>query len=107
MSRIFQVFTGFCYWDATRVHPTLASTEGLYAPDIKFAEAPDYVREGWGFDPSAEGDARFIEPTPPPGWRYDRDTGTFYPDSGYIPPETETEDMQAALGLLGVTPEEG
>jgi len=76
--KIMQIFNGLCHWDATAKHPTLESTEGLYAPDIQFVEAPDYVREGWGFEPTAEGDARFIEPTPPEGWGYDRETGTFY-----------------------------
>ena len=83
--RIFQTLQGFCHWDATIQHPTLESTEGLYAPNIKFIEAPDYVREGWGYDETAEGDERFIEPTPPEGWLYDRATGTFYPDPDYAP----------------------
>ena len=76
--KVFQVFCGFCHWDATRVHPTLESTEGLYAPDIKFVEAPDYVFEGWGFDETKEGDDRFIMPSAPEGFEYDPETGTFY-----------------------------
>lgn len=82
--KIFQVHN-ICHWNATLQCPALESILDLYMPDIKFVEAPDYVREGWGFNPSAEGDARFIEPTPPSGWRYDRDTGTFYIDPGYTP----------------------
>lgn len=105
--KIFQVNNGFCYWDATRQHPTLDSTAGLYAPTIEFVEAPDFVFEGWGFDSTEEGDTRFIQPTPPEGWSYDPATGTFYPNEPPILPETELQDAQAALVLLGVTPEEG
>lgn len=83
--KVFRIFQSLCHWDATPQHPTLNSAEGLYAPDIVFVEAPDYVREGWDYDETAEGDARFIEPTPPEGWLYDRKTGTFYPDPSPIP----------------------
>ena len=76
--KIFQIFKGICYYDTTPVHPTLESTEGKYPPDVLFVEAPDYVFEGWGFDPTKEGDERFIKPTPPEGWFYDEATGTFY-----------------------------
>ena len=82
--KVFQVFQGLCYWDATTQHPAFESTDGLYAPDILFVGAPDYVSEGWGYDETAEGDARFIEPTPPEGWLYDRETGTFYSDPSPI-----------------------
>ncbi|HWR56678.1 MAG TPA: hypothetical protein VN462_09220 [Negativicutes bacterium] len=92
--KLFQIFHGMCYWDATAQHSTLASTEGLYAQDIRFAEAPDYVYEGWGYDETAEGDARFIQPTPPEGWLYDGETGTFYPDPNYTL-QTSAESLQA------------
>ena len=92
--KIFQIFRGFCHWDATAIHPTLAATNGLYAPNIKFVEAPDFVREGWGFDETAEGDERFIEPTPPEGWLYDRETGTFYPDPNDAPIEIESGPVE-------------
>lgn len=88
--KIYQVYYSMCYWDATPIHPTVASTVGRYAPDIMFIEAPDFVREGWGYDETAAGDARFIEPTPPEGWLYDRETGTFYPDPDYTPPNSTT-----------------
>ena len=77
--KVFQVYEGFCHWDATPVHPTLESTQGRYAPDIVFVEAPDFVFEGWGYDESAQGDQRFIKPTPPEGWLYDESTGVFFP----------------------------
>ena len=99
--KIFQIAFGICHWNATVQHPTLESTEELYAPDIVFVEAPDYVREGWGYNETAEGDERIIEPTPPEGWRYDRETGTFYPDPDYVPstPAPDPEEMEQALTL--------
>ena len=81
-----QIFNGLCHYDTTFRHPTVASTEGYYPQDVLFVEAPDYVREGWGYDPAKEGDARFIEPVPPPHWLYDRETGTFDPDPDDLPP---------------------
>ena len=87
--KIFQIFDGRCHWDATSKHTTIESTVGIYAPNIKFVSAPDYVREGWGYDEAAEGEARFVEPTPPEGWLYDRETGMFYTDPEYTLPESE------------------
>lgn len=83
--KIFQIVNNICYYDATPVHPTLKSTEGKYPPDVLFVEAPDKVREGWGYDETQVGDARFIQPTPPAGWQYDEDTGTFYQGELYSP----------------------
>lgn len=80
--KIIQIMNGLCHWDATSQFPTMKSLEGRFAPNIVFAEAPDYVFEGWGYDESADGDARFIKPTPPDGWLYDDATGTFYERGG-------------------------
>lgn len=93
--KIFQILNNMCHWDATRMHPTLESTVGKYAPNIVFVEAPDYVFESWGYDESAEGDERFIQPTPPDGWLYDEATGTFYPEDE-LPgvPETEPTELE-------------
>lgn len=88
--KIFQVLNGFCHWDATEVVPNLEFAKERYAPDIIFVEAPDYVFEGWGFDKYAEGDERFIKPTPPDGWLYDEKTGTFYQE-GYEPPKSDAQ----------------
>ncbi len=121
--KIFQIFGGFCHWDATRKHPTLESTIGYYAPNIVFVEAPDTVWEGWGYDDTQEGDARFIQPSlPEPSqwttesgelrqWMYDTSTGTFYladGDGKPIPTEdlaATIDNMQAALAEMGVNPE--
>lgn len=85
--KVFQIFEGFCHWDATRDFPTLESTNGRFTPDTLFVEAPDYVFEGWGYDPEAKGDERFIKPTPPEGWLYDDGTGTFYKEGTQAPSE--------------------
>lgn len=87
--KIFQIFEGFCHWDATAQFPTLESTKGKFAPNIKFVEAPDFVFEQWGFNENAEGDARFIKPTPPEGWLYDDNTGCFYPNNPELIAEME------------------
>ena len=105
--KLFQIYKGLCYRDVTTEHPTLQSTVGCYPPSVLFVETPDYVFQDWGYDDTQEGDARFIEPIPPEGWLYDPETGTFYENPDYTPPVSETEDMLAALTLLGVEPEEG
>lgn len=104
MSKVFQIFGSMCHWNATHIYPNIQSTEGLYAPNIEFVEAPDYVHEGWGYDEAQEGDDRFIEPTPPAGWLYDRTTGTFYEDPNYVSPDPgpDPSDMEEALNILGV-----
>lgn len=94
--KIMQIRDGICYWDATSKHPTLQSTIGRYPPEILFVEAPDTAFEGWGYDDTVSGDARFIKPTPPQGWLYDEKTGTFYPKD-YTPPPTVEEQIQAAI----------
>ena len=83
--KVFQIIDGFCHWDASAVIRRAADAEGRFEPDMLFADAPDYVYEGWGFDASAEGDARFIKPEAPEGWLFDEKTGTFY-EEGTNPP---------------------
>ena len=103
--KTFQILRGFCHWDATRKYPNVKDTEGKYAPGIVFVEAPDYVREGWGYDGTKEGDERFIQPTPPEGWLYDLETGTFYPE-GEIAPSKIPTDADIINILLGVSEDE-
>ncbi|MGJ4851431.1 hypothetical protein ACH6CV_14405 [Bacillota bacterium Meth-B3] len=88
--KCFQILGSFVHWDASRLYPSIADIPpNTYAPDIQFVDAPDFVFEGWGFDADAEGDARFIQPTPPEGWLYDPETGMFKPINP--PPEPEPE----------------
>lgn len=100
--KIFQIVDNFCYYDATLVHSSLADTKDKYPSDVLFVEAPDNVFEGWGFDPNAEGDDRFVKPTPPEGWLYDDVTGMFYPEDGEKPttPESEVAILRAKNAQL-------
>lgn len=95
--KIFQILGGFCHWDASRVLTTAEEAAEKFAPDMTFTEAPDYVFEGWGFDPNRSGSERFIRPTPPEGWSYDDAAGTFYPTETGKPSETRKSPEQLAL----------
>lgn len=94
--KIFQIESGYCYWDATPKFGSLASLEGRFPPSLLFVEAPNYVFEGWGYDETKEGDERFIQPEAPSGFLYDPATGTFYPEDMDTPPTT-VEDRVASL----------
>lgn len=92
--KVFQIEAEICHWDATRQFPTVESTIGYFPPSLVFVEAPDYVFEGWGYV-----DGEFIKPTPPEGWLYDENTGTFYPE-GYEPEEPEEMISNKTLHAL-------
>lgn len=92
--KCFQVVNEICYWDATNQFPTIESTVGYFPPDLLFVEAPDNVFEGWGY-----ADGEFIKPTPPEGWIYDDETGTFYPED-YVPNKPEISGAEKTLGKL-------
>lgn len=101
--RVFQIKDGFCFYDMTNTFPTLASTVGRFAPDIQIVEAPDNVREGWGYL-----DGEFIPPTPPEGWLYDKVSGMFYPEDETPPSKKLSADesitnMEYALALTDET----
>lgn len=100
--KVFQIFEGLCHWDATPEFPTLEDTVGRFAPDIVFVEAPDYVFEGWGYDETAQGDNRFIQPVPPEGWLYDTKSGTFYKE-GNVPPSEQKSAMERIAELEAET----
>lgn len=74
--KVFQVKEGFCYADVTSQFHSLEYLKQIH-PGIadKFIEAPDYVFPGWAYI-----NGKFIQPTPPEGWLYDNETGTFYPE---------------------------
>lgn len=101
--KIFQILGGFCHWDATDTVVTLERCAAMFSADMVFAEAPDYVFEGWGYDAAAVGDDRFIRPSPPDGWLYDENSGTFYPADAYPPGrEPDVWDEMAAAYAEGV-----
>lgn len=93
--KVFQILDGFCYNDVTKQFNCLRATEGCFTPETKFAEAPDYVFEGWGYDETKEGDERFIKPEAPDGWLYDEGTGTFYQE-GQLPQSKLTPEAKIA-----------
>lgn len=97
--KVFQIVKGFCYYDAASLYPSAAEAARHYSADTLWVDAPDCVFEGWGYDAAKEGDERFIQPTPPEGWEYDPETGTFYP-KGELPPNkrpTPEDDVGAML----------
>lgn len=82
--KVFEVRNNFMFSHYAQ-YATVEEARQHYASNLEFVGAPDYVFEGWGYDPDETGDARFIKPTPPEGWLYDDETGTFYRD-GELPP---------------------
>lgn len=97
--KVFQIVGGFCYYDATHLYPNAAVAAKHYSPDTVWADAPDYVFEGWGYDETKTDDERFLQPQAPEGWLYDPDTGTFYRE-GELPigkRPTPEDDISAML----------
>ena len=76
--KVFQIVDGFCYSEVTHKFNSAEATKGYFPPKVLFVDAPDYVFQGWIYDETKEGDARFIQPAAPEGWAYDEKTGTFY-----------------------------
>lgn len=76
--KVMQIFNSEVYCDLTSRYPDAKTARQFYAPNIQIEDVPDYVFPGWTYDASKEGDERFIKPTPPEGWEYDDDTGTFW-----------------------------
>lgn len=106
--RYFQILGELCHWDATNVVSSLEDAAARFSPEIVIVEAPDYVREGWAYDSTADGDARFIRPTPPDGWEYDDETGTFYqPGSPDDPDYTAPDTSEAVWEALAAAYREG
>lgn len=94
--KVFQIIDGFCHWDASAVLRRAEDAFGRFPESDVFADAPDYVFEGWGFDADLEGDERFVKPIPPEGWLYDDATGTFYRDGDVPPSEVKKSPEQLA-----------
>lgn len=81
--KIFQIVDNIVHYDMTHLYSSIEVARSKYPSAVQIVEAPDYVFEGWGFNPNENGDNRFIKPTPPEGFLYDEKTGTFY-DLDYI-----------------------
>lgn len=99
--KIVQVMGDCVHWDATCMVASLDVAKKMFAADMVFVEAPDFVFEGWGYDALATGDARFIRPEAPEGWNYDDKTGTFYPADGVAPSAVKSnEELMAENAKL-------
>ena len=92
----FQIVNGFCYKDITGMAKKVNLSD---FPALVWIEAPDYVFEGWGYDPTKEESERFLKPVPPEGWLYDDGTGAFYED-GQIAPSKRPSAIQQQLSTL-------
>lgn len=104
--KVFQIKDNTCYHDTTAKFPTASATVGRFPPNVLFVEAPDYVREGWGYDADKDGESRFLQPHPPEGWLYDLESGTFYPEDetppSQVEPEPTTEEQITDLQCMAV-----
>ena len=85
--KIVQIRDNFVYYDMTHLYSSVEVARSKYPATTQIVEAPDYVFEGWGFNPNENGDNRFIRPLPPEGWEYDETNGTFYNPSAIIEEE--------------------
>lgn len=100
--KIFQIAFGICHYDMTPLYRNAEDARQFYPPDSVIVDAPDYVFEGWGFDETAEGENRFIKPTPPEGFAYSDEYGCFYEigkkvPEDVIPPEERLKMRIAEL----------
>jgi hypothetical protein len=82
--QIFQIFAGVAHYK-TKYTSLSEILPGTFPPDVLFVEAPDNVREGWGYI-----NGEFVRPTPPEGWLYDDATGTFYLENELPPSQLPT-----------------
>jgi len=98
--KIMQVIDNLCWWDASSVVSSLEEARQKFAPDLVFVEAPDEVREGWGYNPRAKGKNRFLKPVAPDGYVYDEKTGTIVPEDNRTEEERLTEKITALRAAL-------
>lgn len=97
--KVFQIVGNICFKDIT----VLSNHHDLsYITALHCEEAPDHVFAGWGFNPDAEGDARFIKPTPPEGWIYNDSNGCFEPEfpEPEIPTQLDKIESQVAYTAM-------
>lgn len=87
MSKVFQIFNGRCWWDATPTVGTVSHAQEMFAPDIVFMDVPDFVQEGWIFDEEKTGNERFVEPT-------EENLNLYFPSVDEPMAISETDDIE-------------
>ena len=68
--KIYDIENGHTHHEY-RQFSSLKEAYEVYPETLELVEAPDWVLPGYGYDPTAEGDARFIRPELSEGWEYD------------------------------------
>lgn len=89
-----EILDGIVY----KIHPEYPNRDairGLFASNIHMEEAPDEVREGWIFDATKAGDARYSMPPIPKGWTYDPVSGLPIPPVTKMQREMERKALHA------------
>lgn len=77
--KVVEVRNGIVQREYTE-YTTAEEARRHFAPNIEFADAPDTVWPGYGFDPGKRGDARFIRPLLNEGWDYDENGQPWNPE---------------------------
>lgn len=80
MSKVVEILYGRVH----KIYPQYDSKDeayGHFSNSIHFEDAPDNIWEGFGFDPSKEGDERFTRPPLSDGWAYDEDNHPWNPEA--------------------------
>jgi hypothetical protein len=80
-----------------RVYCGLPNKLTTFPDNMIVVDAPDWVHLDYEFDPSKEGDARFILPRAQEGWELDENTGTFW-----NPEETRKEERRSKYEVFDV-----
>ncbi len=99
--KVFDILDNRCHHEYPE-YQSIEDTVGKFASNIVFVEAPDWVWEGYGYDATKTGDARFIRPELPEGWEYDENNNPWNPESFRIAErkslhESTTNDTMEAL----------
>lgn len=76
--KVMQIKNGLIYQDVSSLYESAIEASKYYDNTIEFIDTPNYVFPGWGYNPSLEGDNRFIKPSVPDGMIYDDETGTVF-----------------------------
>ena len=75
LMKVFEIAYGHVHRDVSSRFSTAQKASKHFAPNIVFVDAPDNVFPGWGYNPNAVGNARFIKPEVGEGQEYNPETG--------------------------------